>query len=355
MKHRIKEIQRAILKIENPSPEDNIITTYSDYLKVRDFLHYYKYNPAVLLALLQLTDLLWKSDKRINRLSLIQSIKRYGFKDKTELYPSEIRLLVFQLFRLSFEESSYLNPKQIAEIRKLTNSCLINLGLTENEETWLTQNAFNADTILNRVLRYPVRSTIISKWTREHFYDNRLRTRRPELLSWIIDEVPDYELPKEILEDDFEYLNKSDIKAIKEYDDEMEASKIIGTELSDFLPKKTSWLWNENEQPPKELINFSNPELTLSKRFYGIPLDSSKEGYLVGIPDFKKLSKEFYSTLDRTYSITMLWAVYYSRLDKDLKTTLFKKYYHDETYFTFFKLIKKINNIVLLKWLSEKQ
>ena len=245
--------------------------------------------------------------------------------------------------------------RQFAEIRKLTNSCLINLGLTENEETWLTQNAFNADTILNRVLRYPVRSTIISKWAREHFYDNRLRTRRPELLSWIIDEVPDYELPKEILADDFEYLNKSDIKAIKEYDDEMEASKIIGTELSDFLPKKTSWLWNENEQPPKELINFSNPELTLSKRFYGIPLDSSKEGYLVGIPDFKKLSKEFYSTLDRTYSITMLWAVYYSRLDNDLKTTLFKKYYSNETYFTFFKLIKKINNIVLLKWLIDKQ
>ena len=329
---------------------------YSDYVKVRDFLHYYKYNPVVLIALLQLTDLLWKSDKRVNRLSLIQSIKRYGFKDKTELYPLEIRLMVFELFRLSFDESGYLNPKQIPEIRKLSNSCLINLGLTEKEELWLTENAFKEDTILNRVLRYPVRSSIISKWAREHFYDNRLRTRRPEILSWIIDEVPDYEIAQEILADDFEYLNKSDIKAIKEYDDEMEASKIIGTELSDFLPDKSSWFGEENEEPPpKELIHFSNPELTLSKRFYGIPLDSSKEGYLVGIPDFKKLSQEFYSTIERTYSITMLWAVYYSRLSNDLKTKLFKKYYTEETYYTFFKLIKKMNSIELLKWLRDKQ
>ena len=155
MNHRIKDIQRAILKIENPSPEDNIITTYSDYLKVRDFLHYYKYNPAVLLALLQLTDLLWKSDKRINRLSLIQSIKRYGFKDKTELYPIETRSLVFELFRLSYDESAFLNPNQVEEIRKLSNSCLMNLGLTKKEETWLTDNAFKANNILNRVLRYP--------------------------------------------------------------------------------------------------------------------------------------------------------------------------------------------------------
>ena len=352
---RYKEIQRTIFKLENPYPEDNIISTYSDYLKLRDFLHYNQYNPRVLLALLQLIISLWKSQKRINRLSLIQTIKRYGFKDKKELYPLEIRLMVFELFRLSFDESGYLNPKQIPEIRKLSNSCLINLGLTEKEELWLTDNAFNDDTILNRVLRYPVRSSIISKWAREHFYDNRLRTRRPEILSWIIDEVPDYEIAQEILLDDFEYLNSSDIKAIKDYDDEMEASRIIGTELSDFLPKKTSWLWEENEQPPKELIHFSNPELTLSKRFYGIPLDSSKEGYLVGIPDFKKLRKEFYCTIDRTYNITMLWAVYYSRLSNDLKTSLFKKYYTEETYYTFFKLIKKMNNIKLLIWLRDKE
>ena len=355
MKSRYNEIQRTILKIENPYPDDNILSNYPDYIKVRDFLHYYKYNIKVLNTLLQLTISLWKSEKRINRLSLMQSIKRYGFKDKTELYPIETRSLVFELFRLSYDESAFLNPNQVEEIRKLSNSCLMNLGLTENEETWLTDNAFKADNILNRVLRYPVQSSIISKWAREHFYDNRLRTRRPELLSWIIDEVPDYELAQEILADDFEYLNKSDIKAIKEYEDEMDASKIIGTELSDFLPQKTSWLWAEDKEPEKELINFSNPELSLSKRFYGIPLDSKKVDYPVGIPDFNKLTKEFYETIDKTYTITMLWAVYYSRLDNELKTTLFKKYYSDDTYYTFFKLIKKMNNIELLIWLRDKQ
>ncbi len=355
MKSKYIDINKAILKIENPFPNDNILSSYSDFLKLRDYLHYYKYNPKVLLALLQMTASLWKSEKRINRLSLMQSIKRYGFKDKTETIPLEARQLVFELFRLSFNESDSLNPKQIDEIRKLSNYNLINLELSEQEETWLTEYAFNANAILNRALRYPIRSAVISKWVRDHFYDNRLRNRRAELLSWVLDEVPDYEIAQEILVDDFEYLNSSDIKAIKEYEDELDACKIIGTELSDFLPKKTLWNFLSDKEPETEPTHFSSPELKLSKRFYGIPLDSSKFEYPVSIPDFDKLRNEFYSTIDRTYNITMLWAVYYSRLDNNLKTTLFKKYYSEDTYYTFFKLIKKMNNIDLLKWLRDKQ
>ena len=36
------QIQKAILNLENPYPNDNLITGYKDFLKVRDFLPFYK-------------------------------------------------------------------------------------------------------------------------------------------------------------------------------------------------------------------------------------------------------------------------------------------------------------------------
>ncbi len=52
--------------------------------------------------------------------------------------------------------------------------------------------------------------------------------------------------------------------------------------------------------------------------------------------------------------ITMLWSIYYSRLDIPLKSTLLKKYYCEETYQSFFKICKKLEAIELLMWLKDK-
>ncbi len=120
MKQRTVAIERAIIEINKPYPQDNIIICYQDFLKVRDYIHYYKFNPKVLQSLLDLTCELWESNLRISRVSLIATIKRHGFfKDdyRGRNNPNNIdlnaRRKVFLLFQYYFEKQQYLSETQI--------------------------------------------------------------------------------------------------------------------------------------------------------------------------------------------------------------------------------------------------
>jgi hypothetical protein len=240
-------------------------------------------------------------------------------------------------------------------VRKTCNSILKNLELSSNEENWLCENALNSEIILNRVLRYPIKSNVISNWAKNNFYSNNFRSRRAELLSWIIDQEPNFEIDFQTLLDDFEFLNQTDLQAIKDYDDEIVANKIIENEFKDYLPKKRLPSLNfEDKFLQPEIVDISVPELILSRRFYGVPIDTSKD-YPVSIPDFENLRKNFHSKIDNTKKITMIWAIGYSRIDIQMKETLLKKYYCDESYYSLFRVSKKIKGIGLLKWLLDKQ
>jgi len=92
----------------------------------------------------------------------------------------------------------------------------------------------------------------------------------------------------------------------------------------------------------------------LSRRFYDVPIDFSKK-YPVSIPDFESLRHEFYSKIENTKKITMIWAIGYSRLDNQTKENLLKKYYCEESYYSLFRVSKKIKQVDLLKWLLDKQ
>ncbi|HRN73853.1 MAG TPA: hypothetical protein PLM81_12040, partial [Ginsengibacter sp.] len=76
---RQKQLQKAIIKLEDTYPDDDLILSYSDFLKVRDYLPYYQFNPAVMYKLVQLTNNTWSSATRISRLSLLQKIKQYYY------------------------------------------------------------------------------------------------------------------------------------------------------------------------------------------------------------------------------------------------------------------------------------
>ena len=150
-------------------------------------------------------------------------------------------------------------------------------------------------------------------------------------------------------------MNETDLQAIKDYDDEIVANKIIENEFKDYLPKKRLPSLNfEDEFLQPEIVDISAPELKLSRRFYGVPIDTSKD-YPVSIPDFENLRNDFYSKIDNTKRITMIWAIGYSRIDTKMKEALLKKYYCDESYYSLFRVSKKIKGIGLLKWLLDKQ
>ena len=366
-KQRKIELQRAIKELEKPHAKDDLILSYSDFLKVRDYIRFYQFNPIVFDNLVKIANDNWSTNKRISRLSLLEKIKQYLhniLQETTRNYyfrstkhnfqlSVETRKLLFSLFRKTFEERQYISRKQLDEAREICNNFLINLELTPTEEEWLCLHVSISEMILNRVLRYPKKSVVISNWVKTNFKNDLFRNRRPELISWIIDQEPTFEISQQTLIDDFEFLNQSDLQAIKNYDDEITANKIIEQELGDYFPKKTQYDFFEDTYHDDKVI-LSHPELKLTKRPYAVTIDTTKE-YPAEIPHFEKMSEKFYTNLQIHQSITMIWAIAYSRLDNTLKCSQLKKYYSNETYRSMYKVCYRMKNMELLKWMVEQQ
>jgi hypothetical protein len=359
---RKKTIQKAILDIENPTPEDNFILTYKDFAKKREFIEFYTFNPVVFHCMLTIANDEWTSQKRRNKMGMVHSIQRYfrvyqfGYSraiaesgNSRSLLSMESRQMLFGLFQKSMEKGQYLNINQTDEIRRMCNNLLFDIHLTETEEKWLCSNINKHEYVLNRVLRYPEKSTVISKWAKDNVLTNEYRHRRAELTSWILDEDLNYELDKQILIDDFEYMNQKDRKTIQDYEDGLSAKGEILMEFGDFL----------SDEPPasfdgtlKSLSDLGEPDLKFLKRPY-YELDHNP-GYPVPIPNFKEMENTVYHNLEKHQKVTMIWAITYSRLNTDIKASLLKKYYAPETYFTMFKACKKYRILEMLKWIAEQ-
>ncbi|MCG9881237.1 MAG: hypothetical protein MH472_11625 [Bacteroidia bacterium] len=364
-KKRIKELQRLIIEFERPYPNNDLILSYSDFLLKRDYLIYYQFNPKVFYFLVKLADDTWDTGKRISRLSLLQNIKQYykSAKQNNNKGPKNIdikpklslqtRILLFSLFKKTFEQKLHIVPKQLEEARIICNYTLIDIELTSIEENWLCSNFHISNIILNRVLRYPKKSELISNWAKTNFHKDNLRTRRAELISWLIDQDSKFVVNQQTLVDDFEYLNKSDLQAIQDYDNEIDANKVIEMEFAEYLPKKIEFNFFDGEYD-EEVIDLTVPELNLSRRHYGTPKDNTKE-YPISIPDFDKMRDYFYANLHTHQKVTMIWAIAYSRINNKKKYALLKRYYCNETYKSLFKVSKRIRNIELLKWLLKQQ
>jgi hypothetical protein len=314
-----KKIKNLIceLETENCYPNDNLITCYKDFLQIRDYLHYYQFNPNVFRSLVELTINLWETKDRISRLSLLTTIRRYAYNDSQKLLELDIQMkkAIFVLFKNTFEKAQFLTEKQIVGAQSLFNSLLTNLPLTSEEEKWFCDNESRASFILNRILRYPICSKIISKWVEEHFHSDKLCTRRAEAIGWFLDKNPDFIIDEQTLIDDFEHANLLDIEKLKN-----------GTLIPHYYHGHSiiERFYVNLEIPPNDNLNFENV------RMY------------------------FYCNIDTIKRQTMLWAVAYSRLEIQQKIKLFKKYYSDELFVSLFNIGKKYKLIEVLKWLQTK-
>jgi len=369
-KNRSQELRKAITKMEVPFPKDDLIITYADFLQVRDHLRDYQFNSRVFGHLLTLANDLWNADHRINRLSLLVCIKQYflvahrgsnGYEktpisEKHFQLSRDLKIQLFDLFRKMFESSTRISSNQIEQARRMCNRTLNGIELWPSAEMWLCAHVDVSETILNRVLRYPVMSDVISTWAGNNYLDGKYRGRRGELLSWIIDKEPEFEIDEQTLLDDFEHLNLTDKKAIRHYFDELDANDLIRRELSEYFPPSTL----SSFDPPNgffsdgDRTNLRSPELNLSRRFYDVYTDFNVD-LPISVPDFKKMREQFFNELDKNRKITMIWGIGYSRLENVQKTKLLQKYYCDETYYSLLKVCKKNNNLELLKWMLTQQ
>jgi hypothetical protein len=365
MKQRLLSIQREIVQLEKPYPKDDLIKSYKDFLLIRDFLPFYQFNIKVLDSLVDLACTSWHAEERVSRTSLLTTIKRYLKTSNVEIGSAfsrnkptpltiEVRLKLFKLFQCCFETPGRLSKKQSTEAKGIANSILMNLCLDPAAEKWLCKNVDQSEHILNRVLRYPIKSKVITQWAQQAATANTYRLRRAELTGWIIDVQPDFTLDKQTLIDDFEHLNAVDKKAIKKYETAIATNLLIENALDHIsseykFPKPPI----QREEGDLEFIT-TYPDLKLSKRFYNVPRDNAN---IISseIPDFDTMRNTFYKNIDTTFKITMLWSIYYSRLDMPLKSELLKKYYCEETYLSFFKICRRLESLELWAWLKGKQ
>ena len=123
-------------------------------------------------------------------------------------------------------------------------------------------------------------------------------------------------------------------------------------DLGEYLHKKKQF--DENLGVYKEDIYLSQPELNFIKRPYNVPKIDT-DGYPIEIPDFQKLSRDFYSNLSIHIKITMIWAIAYSRIDNSRKCSLLREYYCEETYYSMYRVCLRTNNDKLLKWMLKQQ
>lgn len=357
---RKKILKAVIAEKEKLYPKDDLITTYSDFLKIKDELRYFQFNPKVYQSLLKLTLDLWHSEKRISRIALLEKLYQYevrllrsGYYEpfqipKPKPHDSEIRFMLFELYRKTWEEFSCLNYGQIEKARKITNLLLRGTALSTKEEQWFCDNYTLSDSILNRLLRYPVPSKYITNWVRSHFTTPELRIRRAEMISWILDEDPDYVVDIQTLIDDFNYLNELDRLSIKNYTEEIKANQIIHDELGDMLFKVQGY--DHFITSDKDQHKFKEPELKLTKRPYHINGLENHFRMKDWQETIEKAEIHFHSNYLLRIQVTMLWAIYYSRLKPAVKSRLYKKFYSNECFNTFYKILRRIDDVKLMKW-----
>src|SRR5690606_10561381 len=124
--------------------------------------------------------------------------------------------------------------------------------------------------IRTRLLTYPAPSSRISAWARDHYHDDAFRTWRPMLAARIIDADPDFEVSRQTLLEDFEYLNRTDMVALTTYEAENEAARAVEEQLGEFLPR-TRLPTFEKPDPNGDSFDFPDaayPEIQFSKRHY---------------------------------------------------------------------------------------
>jgi hypothetical protein len=370
MNQQTIQIQKAIDKIRNPYPDDKLISSYKDFLKFREFLPNYRFNPRVFHSLLKVTNETWHSRKRIGRMSLVDTLRRYLKNNKNSVLELESRQLIFEIFRKSIEEPEPVTQNHVRRIRAMLNSLLKNQPLTEKEEHWLCSHADLSEHIFNRILRYPVRSKVIHDWASENYNTDRYRLRRAEMAGWIISEKPDFEIDRQTLIDDFSYVNMLDRKQIQGYDDEAESIEFATLSKHAYFPTSKNDLINDVFLYEAELESIA-AEIKFQRRPYPVPMipgkqmesypvkdhgnESDSTGYPFSIPDFDLLEKEFYDNLEVFFRSTMVWSIYYSRLEKQQKVERLKKYYHEDTFRSFLKICSRMEAVELLKWMKKNR
>ncbi|TAE17558.1 MAG: hypothetical protein EAY72_01705 [Bacteroidetes bacterium] len=360
MKNTMKrELQRMVLEWKNQYPPDDLITTYKDFLYVRETLRLFQFNVNVFHTLLQLTCDSWFSSQRISRHSLVIRSLQYGakmpkvlpaanptvwYEGTVAVLPAATSSLLFRVFQLCYTENRNLTELQREECIDKMYRFTRNIVFTTAEQAWLCQQAIFHKNILTRVLHYPQPSAVISAWAVKEYANPAFAHRRAELASWVIDENPDFEITMETLGNDLMAVHTHDIAAVDRYETELEANELIQKNFAHLLPQ------HEPDEFGEVYPKMHIPTMELKGKYIEHDFGGGKR-YPVGVPD---LGANFLLSLHRmpvTQLICNMWAITYSRLPVAKKVQLLKKYHAPTTLYSMQRICQRLKSIELAEWL----
>jgi hypothetical protein len=122
--------------------------------------------------------------RTLDCLKVLRAILRNNPFD-TELSKPTIRKLFF------LHQTFILHKSK--EVRACANSLVLSRCLDDESIKWIIANWEKSDHLQNRLLRYPVKNSLISQWANEIYESGKLKDRISEVIALLIDEnIPSY-------------------------------------------------------------------------------------------------------------------------------------------------------------------
>ena len=202
------------------------------------------------------------------------------------------------------------------------------LKLNDEHTEYFTSQMIDDPKIYISIIHQKHRNNLISDWVYHNFNSHNNIVYRALSTSWILDKDPTYCLSHDIMYSDFDYCNKYDEKEILQFMQNFQLQRAINNELNSiFNPNEVPYLELDTNEMPLSYKSFFSEKII--KRFYPVPKNHHAL-HEVDVPDYPKLVQSFNQHIDQYLNSTMLWAVAYSRLERNLKIQLLKQYYTED-------------------------
>jgi len=258
----------------------------------------------------------------------------------------------YKIFTFVHVYKQVLPENQIEQAQRIANQIIKNMDLLPVEIQWLVEHPFLSEHTLNRIIGYHYPSSIISEWIHKEFKNDKLRLRRNEMIGWVLDLNPEFEIDQTTLLVDFQYMNKIDLNRIQQFQKELESSRYYDyrkdvQQFDTSIYNKTS----NHLKPPYSLLAV-NKGISLTRRYIDYQFVDNCE-FSFPIPEFRTITEQFQENISYYHSLSMIWGIMYSHLDHTTKTKLLQKYYNEKTILTIIKICKKNKNKEMLDFLLQ--
>jgi len=106
--------------------------------------------------------------------------------------PFDLELGNSTISKLFFLHRTYIFHNS-EEVQACVNMLIKSQCLDDENIVWIIANWENSDHLLNRLLRYPVKNSLVTQWAKEIYQNGKLKDRNSEVVGLLIDEnIPPY-------------------------------------------------------------------------------------------------------------------------------------------------------------------